>query len=168
MRICTGYPVECLDGKSDLEELITRGVYRGICCFWRRIPGVTGLWHHSQVLVNFLTSIPSVITNAIISNLSITNDAVVWAKLQFAYGITLIFFYSYFAVSVKRVLINNVLSDYLEFILHLYLCIGTISSTTNLCFNQNTYSTMETTNSSNDKWSESRSIDNGKCQYSLT
>ena len=104
-----------------------------------------------QVLVNFLTNIPSVITNAIISNPSITNDAVVWAKLQFANGITLIFFYSYFAVSVKRVLINNVLSDYLEFILHLYLCIGTISSTINLCFNQNTYSTMETTNSSNDK-----------------
>jgi hypothetical protein len=55
-----------------------------------------------QVLVNFLSNLPFVIMNAVTVNPSITNDAVIWAKLQFAYGITLIFFYSYFAVSDKK------------------------------------------------------------------
>lgn len=52
-----------------------------------------------QVLINTLTDIPFVIMNALTSNSAITNDDVIWAKLQFAFSLTLMLFYSYFAVS---------------------------------------------------------------------
>lgn len=52
-----------------------------------------------QVLVNVLTDVPFVICNALTINPGITDDPVVWAKLQFALGVTLSVFYSYYAVS---------------------------------------------------------------------
>ena len=52
-----------------------------------------------QVVVNFFTNIPFVIMNAITLNPSITTDEVLWAKIQFVFSITLLLFYSYFAVS---------------------------------------------------------------------
>jgi hypothetical protein len=55
-----------------------------------------------QVLLNFLTNIPFVIINAVTTNPNITNDPVILAKLQLAFGITLMFFYSYFTVSHKE------------------------------------------------------------------
>jgi hypothetical protein len=58
-----------------------------------------------QVLLNFLTNIPFVIINAVTINPNITDDAVIWAKLQLAFGITLMFFYSYFAVSYRQFLL---------------------------------------------------------------
>jgi hypothetical protein len=52
-----------------------------------------------QVIINCFTDVPYVITNILTLNPSITNDPVVWAVLQFINSITLMFFYSYFAVS---------------------------------------------------------------------
>ena len=54
-----------------------------------------------QVVVNFFTNIPLVIMNTLTVNPSITSDRVVWAKLQFALSVTLVIFYSYFAVSER-------------------------------------------------------------------
>ena len=54
-----------------------------------------------QVVLNCFTSIPAFIINALIVNPNITTDPIIWAKLQFSFSITLLFFYSYFAVSKK-------------------------------------------------------------------
>ena len=54
-----------------------------------------------QVVVNFFTNIPLVIMNTLTVNPGITSDRVVWARLQFAFSVTLVIFYSYFAVSKR-------------------------------------------------------------------
>jgi hypothetical protein len=92
-----------------------------------------------QVVVNFFSNIPFVIMNAVTLNSSITNDAVIWARIQFAFAITLLFFYSYFAVSKDPLLtdgerLENIASfSSLEPILYLRMCVGTISSSIELC-----------------------------------
>jgi hypothetical protein len=55
-----------------------------------------------MILLNFSTGIPLFIANALTINPNITDDNVVWAKLQFSFAITLLFFYSYIAVSKKH------------------------------------------------------------------
>ena len=54
----------------------------------------------AQVIANFFTDIPYELSNALIIIPNVASDAVVWAKLQFAYSFTLLFFYAYFAVSI--------------------------------------------------------------------
>jgi hypothetical protein len=90
----------------------------------------------AQVVLNFFTDIPFVITNALTIDPNITTDPLIWAKLQFAFLISTMFFYSYFAVSRKnnQNILNEFIFYYLESILHLHLCIRTISSAIDPCF----------------------------------
>jgi hypothetical protein len=52
-----------------------------------------------QVVINFLTNIPCVTMNAIMYGTSYIKDAVILERIQVIYTVTVVIFYSYFAVS---------------------------------------------------------------------
>ena len=64
-----------------------------------------------QVVVNCFSDIPFVIMNVINLNPTIAGDEVTWARIQFTYAITLLFFYSYFAVSMDPSLTDREIGE---------------------------------------------------------
>jgi hypothetical protein len=117
----------------------------------------------AQVILNCFTDIPYELSNALTIIPNIASDAIVWAKLQSAYSITLVCFYAYFAVSTQKAdgpsgELKGKFDPLLESILHLHLCIGTISSTINACCIRNSSESISST-SNNDESSETRRIE---------
>ena len=60
-----------------------------------------------QVVINLFTNIPSVSTFTVMQSTNGLRDTSVQEQIQFAYTVTLIVFYSYFAVSEKEYLIEK-------------------------------------------------------------
>jgi hypothetical protein len=87
-----------------------------------------------QVVFTWFAIIPHFIVSMIMSNTSLTKDPVIAAQLQLASILTVCLYYMYFAVSLNLVLIFvKLFCACSESILYLYLCIGTISSTADIC-----------------------------------
>jgi hypothetical protein len=54
-----------------------------------------------QVVINMFTLLPYLALNAVVTNINLTTDPIIQAKLQFAVTVTLVIYYISYAVSIK-------------------------------------------------------------------
>ncbi len=88
-------------------------------------------------IFNIIALMPYPIILVLTSVMKTTKHPFVAAQINFANNLTFYFYYLYFAVSISTISINVIFILFIYFfkvsILHIYLCIGTISATISLC-----------------------------------
>jgi len=98
-----------------------------------------------QVLINFCTFLPYSIQSMLVLIINNENESMFKAKIDFA---TIVTFYlstlSYTVRIIKYYIDFFVFYIHLDSILHICLCVKTISSTIKTCFIRNTFQTMST------------------------
>ncbi len=102
----------------------------------------------AQIFVSSYADLPFITVNTLQLSMNLNNDPVVKGQILMSYNITLTFSYLYYAVSINwsNFNLNFLFYIILESILHIYLCIRTISSSIDSCIIQDSSESMQTTN----------------------
>jgi hypothetical protein len=112
---------------------VKKSVYAAVPLIRRELDKQLTVMVLVEVVFNCFTTIPYIILYIIMLNPKVTNGSFLYGQLQIASAILFNTYFLHYAVSITC-LENYQSISFLESILHIYVCFGTISSSINLCF----------------------------------
>jgi hypothetical protein len=129
---------------------VTQVAYRTVPLIRRQLEKQLSIMVFVQVVFNCFATIPFIITYILMLIPNITNDPFKYTQLLLASTVLIHMYYLHYAVSIKFIKNKNInhlnLFPFLDAILHIYVCIRTISSSINLCISRNSFKSMASTN----------------------